>query len=53
MGYGLSGVVGSIGGGWLVASLGYQALFIAALAAALASALCAWQSRRLDLTATG
>ena len=53
MGYGLSGVVGSIGGGWLVASLGYQALFIAALAAALASALCAWQSRRLDSTATG
>ena len=53
MGYGLSGVVGSIGGGWLVASLGYQALFIAAIAAALASALCAWQSRRLDSTAIG
>jgi predicted MFS family arabinose efflux permease len=49
----MPGVVGSIGGGWLVASLGYEALFIAAIAAALASALCAWQSRRLDSTAIG
>jgi len=44
LGYGLSGVLGSLGGAWLVARHGFPAVFWAAALCALAGAVCAWRS---------
>jgi PPP family 3-phenylpropionic acid transporter len=44
LGYGLSGVVGGLGGGWLIDHLGFAAVFWAAAAAALLGGLCAWRA---------
>ena len=44
LGYGLSGVLGSLGGAWLVAHHGFPAVFWAAALSALAGAVCAWRS---------
>ncbi|MCV2348347.1 MFS transporter [Paucibacter sp. Y2R2-4] len=44
LGYGCSGVLGSVAGAWLVSHTGYAAVFGVASLAALASALCCWRS---------
>ena len=41
LGYGFSGVLGGVGGGWLIDSLGFVALFWAAAAAGLVAWACA------------
>jgi PPP family 3-phenylpropionic acid transporter len=46
LGYGLSGVLGGIGGGWLSAHLGFEAVFWAASAAAALGWVCATASSR-------
>ncbi|MEY8876426.1 MAG: MFS transporter [Leptothrix sp. (in: b-proteobacteria)] len=46
IGYGIPGVLGASGGGWLAEHHGYDRLFEAAALAALLSALAAWRSRR-------
>jgi MFS transporter, PPP family, 3-phenylpropionic acid transporter len=46
LGYGFSGVVGGIGGGWLISQLGFAAVFWAAALCALAGWWCARQSQR-------
>ena len=51
LGYGLSGVIGGIGGGWLSARHGFTALFWAASACALLGVVAARQARRLDADA--
>ncbi|RQO58585.1 MFS transporter [Paucibacter sp. KBW04] len=48
LGYGFSGVLGGIGGAWLVSHQGYPAVFWAAAVAALGGAFCAWRSLKLD-----
>ncbi|MDM4765287.1 MFS transporter [Pelomonas sp. SE-A7] len=48
LGYGFSGVLGAIGGGWLVSHLGLASIFWVASGAALAGALCARRSAQLD-----
>ncbi|WIT11163.1 MFS transporter [Paucibacter sediminis] len=50
LGYGCSGVLGSVGGASLASLWGYAATFWAATAAALLGALCCWRSARLDAT---
>jgi len=46
IGYGLSGVIGAIGGGWLVEAWGLSSVFWAASASVLGGALCCWLSQR-------
>ncbi|XHS77447.1 MFS transporter [Burkholderiaceae bacterium UC74_6] len=46
IGYGLSGVIGAIGGGWLVEAWGLSSVFWAASAAALGGAICCALSLR-------
>jgi PPP family 3-phenylpropionic acid transporter len=46
LGYGVSGVIGGIGGGWLSAAHGFPAVFWAAAVAALFGAACAWLAAR-------
>jgi len=46
LGYGVSGVVGGLGGGWLIESLGFAAVFWAACAAALLAWLAALAASR-------
>ena len=48
LGYGFSGVLGSVGGAWLISRQGYPAAFWVATVAALAAAWCAWRSQALD-----
>jgi len=48
LGYGLSGVVGGVAGGWLSAQAGYAAVFWAAAVAAAAGWWCATRSRQAD-----
>ena len=46
LGYGLSGVLGGVGGGWLIGELGFAAVFWAAVLCALAAWACAtWSAR--------
>jgi MFS transporter, PPP family, 3-phenylpropionic acid transporter len=47
LGYGISGVLGGVGGGWLIARHGYPAVFWASAAAALAGLACVWQMTRV------
>ena len=51
LGYGLSGVVGGVAGGWLSTKFGFQAVFWAASGAAALGWWCATRSRRADLAA--
>ncbi len=44
LGYGVSGVLGGVGGGWLVETLGFTALFAAAALAGALAWLCAWHA---------
>jgi PPP family 3-phenylpropionic acid transporter len=46
LGYGLSGVLGGVGGGWLISHLGFAAVFWAASACALAAWVSARQASR-------
>lgn len=48
LGYGLSGVVGGVAGGWLSAHLGFAAVFWAAAVAAALGWICASRARRLS-----
>lgn len=48
LGYGFSGVLGGVGGAWLIAHQGYSAVFWAASAAALGGAWCCWRSLKRD-----
>ena len=52
LGYGLPWVVGGLGGGWLIAHLGYAAVFWAAALAALAAWGCARRAESLQLLQT-
>jgi PPP family 3-phenylpropionic acid transporter len=47
LGYGVSGVLGGLGGGWLIEHAGFAAAFWAASVAALAGLGCAWRARAL------
>ena len=49
LGYGLSGVLGGLGGGWIISVLGFQAVFWAAAVCGLA----AWGCARLATRAAG
>lgn len=51
LGYGLSGVIGGVAGGWLSQRHGYPAVFAAAAGAAAVGWLCATRARRLDRAA--
>jgi PPP family 3-phenylpropionic acid transporter len=46
LGYGLSGLLGGVGGGWLISHLGYAAVFWAAVLCAGAAALCVQRAAR-------
>ncbi len=46
LGYGISGVLGGVGGGWLIERLGFAAAFWAATLAALAGLACAWRAQQ-------
>lgn len=46
LGYGISGVLGGVGGGWVIERLGYAAVFWAAAGCALLSWGCASAARR-------
>ena len=48
IGYGLSGVIGGLGGAALASRFGYASVFWAASAAAVLTALCCWRSMQLD-----
>lgn len=48
IGYGLSGVIGGLGGAALASRFGYASVFWAAAVAALLAALCCWRSMQLD-----
>ena len=49
LGYGLSGVLGGVGGGWVISHFGYPAVFWAAAVCALAGAVCARLAARADI----
>jgi PPP family 3-phenylpropionic acid transporter len=46
LGYGISGVIGGVGGGWIIERLGYAAVFWAATLAALVALACAVLAER-------
>jgi MFS transporter, PPP family, 3-phenylpropionic acid transporter len=48
LGYGISGVIGGVGGGWLIDHLGFGAVFWAAACAALLALLCARRASAHD-----
>jgi MFS transporter, PPP family, 3-phenylpropionic acid transporter len=50
LGYGFSGVLGGVGGGWLISHLGFAAVFWAATLCALAGWWCARSSHRAAAT---
>jgi MFS transporter, PPP family, 3-phenylpropionic acid transporter len=50
LGYGLSGVLGGVGGGWLISHLGFEAVFWAAALCGLLAWGCAWRSARSQRT---
>lgn len=51
LGYGAPGVLGGIGGGWLIGELGFAAVFWAASASGLAAWLCSRRALRAAATA--
>lgn len=48
LGYGLSGVLGGVGGAWIISNLGFAAVFWAAALSALLGWGAAWRSARFD-----
>ena len=53
LGYGLSGVLGGVGGGWLISHMGFAAVFWAAALCGLLAWGCAWRSARSPSIAVG
>ncbi|MDP2367469.1 MFS transporter [Rhodoferax sp.] len=53
LGYGVSGVVGGVGGGWLISHLGFAAVFWAAALCGVAALGCATASARAAARADG
>ena len=51
LGYGIPGVLGGVGGGWLIDKLGYTALFSAAALAGLLSWWCSMRASAAELAA--
>ena len=51
LGYGFSGVIGGVAGGWLSEALGFAAVFWAGSAAAVLAAACCWRAMRLERAA--
>ena len=51
LGYGLSGVIGGVGGGAISQRWGFEAVFAAAALVAVVASLCCWRSRNLALRA--
>ena len=51
LGYGLSGVLGGVGGGWLISHQGYAAVFWAAAACAVLAAGCVAQAMKAEAAA--
>jgi MFS transporter, PPP family, 3-phenylpropionic acid transporter len=51
LGYGLSGVIGGVGGGAISQRWGFEAVFAAAALVAAVASLCCWRSRNLALRA--
>ncbi|MCW5633007.1 MAG: MFS transporter [Rubrivivax sp.] len=47
LGYGFSGVLGGVAGGWIIERLGYAAVFWAAAGVATLALGCGWQAQRL------
>ncbi len=47
LGYGISGVLGGVGGGWLISQLGFAAVFWAATVCSVLAWLCATRSAKL------
>ena len=45
LGYGLPGVLGGVGGGWLIEKGGFEALFLVASLCGLLAFACAWRAR--------
>ncbi len=50
LGYGLSGVLGGVGGGWIISHWGFATVFWAAALCGVLAWCCAWQSARTHLT---
>ena len=50
LGYGLPGVLGGVGGGWLIERGGFVALFVAASLSGLLALGCAWRAQRAAAT---
>ena len=48
LGYGLSGLIGGVGGGWLVGHVGFAGLYWAAAGAGLAALAAAWAAQAAD-----
>lgn len=48
LGYGLSGVLGGVGGGWVISHLGFAAVFWCAAGSAALGGLAAWRSQRAE-----
>ena len=48
LGYGLSGVLGGVGGGWLISQVGFAAVFWAAAGCALAATVCVQRARHAE-----
>ena len=50
LGYGLSGVLGGVGGGWVISHWGFATVFWAAALCGVLAWCCAWQSARSHAT---
>lgn len=50
LGYGVPGVLGGLGGGWIISHLGFEAAFWASAASGALALLASWKARQLDLT---
>lgn len=48
LGYGVPGVLGGLGGGWLISHLGFEAAFWASAGSGALALLCAWRARQTD-----
>jgi PPP family 3-phenylpropionic acid transporter len=53
LGYGLPGVAGGVGGGWLIGHAGFRGLFAAAALAAAAGLVCAIKGRQAEARSAG
>lgn len=49
LGYGVPGVLGGLGGGWIISHLGFEAAFWASAASGALALVAAWKARQSDL----